>query len=141
VPTFGCSIQSKETILLVEDEPTLLDLSAAMLEALGYTVLSAAGPAEALRLVGEHDAINLLVTDVIMPGMNGKELARQALQSQSAMRCLFMSCYTADVIAHQGVLEQGVQFIQKPFSIMTMATKVREVLALDRHREKSDLMP
>lgn len=126
-------LTGKETILLVEDEPTLLDLSAAMLQALGYTVLSAAGPAEALRLVGEHAAIDLLVTDVIMPGMNGKDLARQALQLQPAMRCLFMSGYTADVIAHQGVLEQGVQFIQKPFSIMTMATKVREVLALNRH--------
>ncbi|MBM9535585.1 hybrid sensor histidine kinase/response regulator [Desulfobulbus alkaliphilus] len=121
-------LTGKETILLVEDEPTLLDLSTVMLQSLGYTVLSASGPDVALGLTRDHDNIDLLITDVIMPGMNGKELARQALNLQPTMRCLFMSGYTADVIGKQGVLEPGVQFIQKPFSITTLAAKVREVL-------------
>ena len=122
-------LTGKETILVVEDEPSLLDLSTVMLQSLGYTVLSASGPKEALGLMHEHDPIDLLITDVIMPVMNGKELARQALTIQPGMRCLFMSGYTADVIGKQGVLAQGVQFIQKPFSITTLATKVRETLA------------
>ena len=70
----------------------------------------------------------MLITDVVMPGMNGKELRERLRTTHPELKCLFMSGYTADVIAHHGVLEDGVQFLQKPFSILTLAEKVREVL-------------
>jgi len=117
-------------ILLVEDEHILLDMSQEMLESLGYTVLTASSGPEALQCARNHaGAINLLVTDVIMPGMNGKELAEKMAVIRPDMRCLFTSGYTADVIAHQGILNEGVQFVQKPFTKMSLAAKVREVLS------------
>ncbi|ADW17683.1 multi-sensor hybrid histidine kinase [Desulfobulbus propionicus DSM 2032] len=117
------------TILLVEDEQVLLEMSEAMLETLGYTVLIASTAEEALRWAREYTGvIDLLITDVIMPGMNGKELAARLTAIRPAMRCLFMSGYPADVIAHQGMIEQGVRFIQKPFTKTALAAKVREAL-------------
>jgi DNA-binding NtrC family response regulator len=92
-------------------------------------VLAANPPAQALRLAGEHaGAIDLLITDVVMPGMNGRELAERITAMKPGLRCLYMSGYTADVIAHRGVLDEGMRFIQKPFSIDEMARKVREAL-------------
>jgi len=117
------------TVLLVEDETELLNMGKMMLEKLGYNVLIADTPGEAIRLAEEHaDKINLLLTDVVMPEMNGKDLAERLLAKSPGMKCLFMSGYTADVIAYQGVLKENVQFIQKPFSMLDLAAKVREAL-------------
>jgi CheY-like chemotaxis protein len=118
-----------ETILLVEDDPTILEMSLVMLERLGYRVLSTDNPNEALRLAArETGTIDLLITDMIMPGMNGKELAGQLVARHPTLKLLYMSGYTADVIAHHGVLDMGVHFLQKPFSHVELAAKVREVL-------------
>ena len=121
-----------ETILLVEDEPAILSLTTMMLERGGYAVLAAGTPGEAIRLATEHAGdIHLLMTDVVMPEMNGRDLAKNILSIYSHLKCLFMSGYTANVIAHRGVLDEGVNFIQKPFSKGELAAKVREVLDRD----------
>jgi YesN/AraC family two-component response regulator len=92
-------------------------------------VLAADTPGEAIRLAREHiGEIQLLITDVIMPEMNGRDLANNLQSLYPRLKCLFMSGYTADAIAYQGVLEEGVHFIQKPFSVKNLAAKVREVL-------------
>jgi len=118
-----------EAVLVVEDEPATLDMAKLMLERLGYAVLTAPNPDEAVRLAESLSApIHLLVTDVVMPGMNGRELADRLVALHPDLKCLFMSGYTADVIARQGVLDQGVSFIQKPFSLRELGVKVREVL-------------
>jgi CheY-like chemotaxis protein len=118
----------QETILLVEDESAILDLCTMILKKLGYTVLAANSPGEAIRLAREHAGdISLLMTDVVMPEMNGRDLAKNLLSLYPHIRRLFMSGYTADVIAHHGVLDEGVHFIQKPFSMPDLAAKVREV--------------
>ncbi len=117
-----------ETILLVEDEPAILDMIRKMLERDGYTVLAANRPDHAIRLAEEHPCpIDLLMTDVIMPAMNGRDLAAAMLAFAPGLRCLFMSGYTADVIGHHGVLEKGVHFIQKPFSRKELNLKLREL--------------
>jgi len=132
IPNSGAPEPSRrghETILLVEDEPEILELGRLMLESFGYSVVTSSTPAEAISLADQHaGGINLLVTDVVMPGMNGRELAENILTRYPDMSCLFMSGYTADVIAHRGVLDEGVQFIQKPFSMQKLAGKVREAL-------------
>ena len=121
--------RGQETILLVEDEAAILNIASLMLEKQGYTVLKADTPGEALSLAREHvGQIDLLMTDVIMPEMNGRDLARNILALHPGIKRLFMSGYTADVIAQHGVLDAGVHFIQKPFSLPNMAAKVREVL-------------
>ncbi len=118
-----------ETILLVEDDPSLLSIITLVLRRQGYTVLPAHGPCEALRLAKEHASeIRLLISDVVMPDMNGRELARRVEEIIPALKRLFMSGYTANVIAHRNVLDVGVNFIQKPFSEAEFASKVREVL-------------
>ncbi len=123
------ALGGNETILLVEDEPTVLKMTTTMLNRLGYTVLAAGTPDEAIRLVaGGIGRIDLLLTDVIMPEMNGRTLAGRLLGYQAEMKCLFMSGYTANVISHHGVLDEGVCFIQKPFSKNELATQVREAL-------------
>ena len=123
-----------ETILLVEDEPTILKLTAKMLEGQGYSVLAANTPVEAIRIAREHiGEIQLLMTDVVMPEMNGRDLAKNLLSLYPGIKRLFMSGYTADVIALHGVLEEGVCFIQKPFSIKGLSSKVREALAPGAH--------
>jgi CheY-like chemotaxis protein len=121
--------EGHETVLLVEDEPSILSLATQMLERLGYRTLAASTPGEALRLAREHAGeIHLLITDVVMPGMNGSELARQLLAFHPRLKSLFMSGYTANVIAHQGVIEKGVNFMQKPFSFRELSAKVRQAL-------------
>ena len=121
-----------ETILLVEDEPMILEVTMAMLKPLGYTVLSAATPGDAMGLAREHAGeIHLLMTDVVMPEMNGRDLARNLLSLHPGIKRLFMSGYTANVIAHHGVLDEGVHFIQKPFSMHDLSAKIREVLYED----------
>lgn len=124
IDSTGC-----ETILLVEDEKAILTMTTMMLERLGYTVFKASTPEEAIK-IGKSQApkINLLMTDVIMPGMNGRDLAKKMTQLFPNIKCLFMSGYTANVIAHHGVLDYGIQFIQKPFSRQDLAEKIRNVL-------------
>ncbi|MDP3481162.1 MAG: response regulator, partial [Desulfoprunum sp.] len=122
-------LQGNETILLVEDEPAILDMTRLMLERLGYQVLSAAKPSEAIHLTKKHAAvINLLITDVILPEMSGLELGEKLIPFYPGLKVLFMSGYTGDVITRQGVLVEGINFIQKPFTKGTLAAKVREVL-------------
>jgi CheY-like chemotaxis protein len=118
-----------ETGLLVEDEPSVLALARTALERAGYTVVAADGPKEALAVL-EHYAgpLDLLITDVVMPEMNGRELLRKVEIVRPGIKALFMSGYTADVIAHHGVLEDGVEFLEKPFSRHTLSATVRRVL-------------
>jgi two-component system cell cycle sensor histidine kinase/response regulator CckA len=118
-----------ETVLVVEDEPVILGMSKKILEKLGYRVLAASTPGEAVGLAEKHASdIHLVITDVVMPEMNGRELAQRLQSLYPDMHILFMSGYTADVIAHRGVLDEGVNFMQKPFSMKEMAFKVREAL-------------
>ena len=121
-----------ESVLLVEDEEAIRRVSKAMLEALGYQVLAASAPSEALRLAQlQTGPIHLLMTDVVMPGMNGRDLATQLKQLRPDLKTLFVSGYTANVIAHRGVLEEGVHFLHKPFTLKELARKVREALEQD----------
>jgi CheY-like chemotaxis protein len=118
-----------ETVLMVEDEPAIMRMGQRMLERLGYKVLAAGTHSDALRLAREYgNGINLLITDVIMPGMSGRDLADQVNAVCPGINTLFMSGYTADVIANRGVLEEGVNFIQKPFSMRDLGVKVRATL-------------
>jgi len=118
-----------EMVLLVEDEPAIREMCQDILKKLEYRVLSADTPQEALSMADEHQGeIDLLVTDVVMPGMNGRELTRQIKALYPDIKALYMSGYTADVIANRGVLEKEVQFIQKPFSVKDLAIKVKKTL-------------
>jgi CheY-like chemotaxis protein len=118
-----------ETVLLVEDELEMLNMGKMMLEKLSYNVLIADTPGKAMRLLEEHAGkIDLLLTDVVMPEMNGHDLAKRLLAKNTGMKCLFMSGYTADIIASHGVLKENVQFVQKPFSMKDLAAKMREAL-------------
>jgi len=95
----------------------------------GYTVLAAITPSEAIKLAEEHATeIHMLMTDVVMPEMNGRDLSKKLLTLYPHLKCLYMSGYTANVIAHHGVLDEGVHFINKPFSFPDLAAKIRDVL-------------
>jgi PAS domain S-box-containing protein len=118
-----------ETVLVVEDEAAVLNLTRDMIEKLGYCVLAARRADEAMALALDHDGrIDLLLTDVVMPEMNGKELARKITSIRPDLKCLYMSGYTANVIAHHGILDKGVRFIAKPFSVRDLAARLREAL-------------
>jgi len=126
--------QGQETILLVEDEPALLQMTAMMLQALGYRVLSAGGAQEAMQLAGEHASeIQLLMTDVVMPEMSGQDLTKKLLPLYPHFKSLFMSGYTAEIFAEQGISDAQIGFLQKPFSLNELAEKVRQ--ALDREEK------
>ena len=121
-----------ETVLLVEDDEMLLHLTKSMLEKNGYTVLAAATPEIAQSLVKEHSgAIHLMLSDLIMPEMNGKELSIILRDLQPEMRVIFTSGYTADIISSQGIIEEGIHFLQKPVTYEELMSKVREVLDTD----------
>ncbi len=121
--------RGQEVILLVEDELSILKVTTMLLTRQGYAVIAANTPGEAIKLAGEYvDEISLLMTDVVMPEMNGRELSKKLLACNPNLKCLYMSGYTADVIAHHGVLDEGVHFIQKPFTMTDLAAKVRGVL-------------
>ena len=123
-----------ETILVVEDNIIVRDIVFDILKKYNYTVLVAENGSEALAILETHDRpVHLLLTDVVMPGMNGKELYIQAVAKQAGLKVLYMSGYTDNVIAHRGVLEEGVAFIQKPFNVLSLASKVREVLWRPEH--------
>ncbi len=118
-----------ETVLLVEDEESILRLARRVLTKQGYQVLATSDPRRGLELAREHDgAIDLLITDVVMPELNGRELATAVLALHPGARRLYMSGYTREIITHQGVLEDGVHFLHKPFSASELVAKVREAL-------------
>jgi PAS domain S-box-containing protein len=118
-----------ETILLAEDNEMVREFASFMLEELGYHVLAAVNPDRCVELAkGYQGSINLLLTDVIMPGMNGRELFELLKEIRTDLRVLYMSGYTSNVIGHHGVLDEGVAFIQKPFSIVDLSNKLRRVL-------------
>jgi len=118
-----------ETVLLVEDEAGILKLATRQLKSWNYHVLAASKPGEALAVATSNPGkIDLLVTDVVMPEMNGKELADRLQLIYPQLRCLYMSGYTEDTIAHHGVLDEGIHFISKPFSGQEFAVKIRKVL-------------
>ena len=118
-----------ETVLLVEDEHTVRNLCSRILGGLGYQVTQARSGAEAVAAAADRaDRIDLLLTDVVMPGMSGKELATRLVRHHPEMKVLFMSGYTDDAIVHHGVLDEGVSFIGKPYTPSALARKVREVL-------------
>jgi CheY-like chemotaxis protein len=123
-------VGGSETILVVEDEAALLQVTHQSLEAVGYAILAAQSPAEAIRISESHPGpIHLMVTDVIMPGMNGAQLASHLSAVRPEMRVLYVSGYTDDTIVRHGVLDPGLAFLQKPFSPKMLARKVSEVLA------------
>ena len=129
VPSLDAVVGGSETVLLVEDEASLRSLAQEILRDQGYKVIAAGSGAEALDLARSHKApIDLLVTDVVMPGMDGRELADRLGPVHPETRCLFMSGYTDDAIVRRGVREEGMPFLQKPFTIDALALKVREVL-------------
>ncbi len=118
-----------DTILLVEDEPLVLRLGRAVLERGGYTVLAAGTPAEALAIAASYEGdIHLLVTDVVMPLMNGRELADRMTQARPALRTLFVSGYSASTLTPRGTLDPGVHFLQKPFSVEQLTACVERIL-------------
>ena len=128
-PDSPMPLGQKETILIVEDEATILEMLESMLESLDYTPLAADTPGKAIQIAGSHtEPIHLLMTDVVMPEMNGRDLAEKMADLCPQIKIVFMSGYTANVIAHQGVLNEDVHFLQKPFSMEDLAQKIREVL-------------
>jgi two-component system cell cycle sensor histidine kinase/response regulator CckA len=128
--------RGRETILLVEDAQALRELAHELLEDSGYTVLEAADGADAIRVAEQYrQPILLLITDVVMPGMDGRKLAGHMAHSYPGMKVLYMSGYTADAIAHHGVLDSGLVLLQKPFTRESLNRKVREVLESTRGNE------
>jgi PAS domain S-box-containing protein len=118
-----------ETVLLVEDEPAILNLGAKMLRRLGYDVLTANGPEAAMRLAEEHRGeLHLLVTDVVMPGANGRDLAERLLTARPRMSLLYVSGYAADIVTRKGILGEGVRLLSKPFTLEELAGAVRAAL-------------
>jgi CheY-like chemotaxis protein len=121
---------SGETILVVEDEEAVRELTVRMLERIGYQVLTAATGAEAVEISRAHPGhIALLLTDVVMPGMSGTRLADTLLAARPGMKVLYLSGYTESTVVHHGVLDPGVDFLPKPFSRDALAKKIREILA------------
>lgn len=115
-------------ILLVEDESSILEMTETMLKSFGYEVISANSPQEAINKALEHaGAIDLLITDIIMPEINGRELAKKIMTYHPGIKCLFMSGYTADIIAKEGVISEKMNFIQKPFTMNKLSLKIREI--------------
>jgi len=122
-------LKGSETILLVEDNELVRRLAYEILKHQGYTLLTAKSAVQAMDVLVTHcESVDLLLTDVVMPDMNGKQLYEEIVKQCPGLKVLYMSGYTGDVIAHRGVLDKGVQFIQKPFTVHGLATKVREVL-------------
>jgi two-component system cell cycle sensor histidine kinase/response regulator CckA len=118
-----------ETILVVEDDEVVRDFVTNMLEALGYRVLAAEDSDHGIEVAKTFEGeIDLLLTDVVMPRMNGRELYEMLRRTRSGIRVLFMSGYTTNVIGHQCVIDEGVPFIAKPFTIHSIAQKIRNVL-------------
>jgi CheY-like chemotaxis protein len=130
--TAGEQPRATETILVVEDEKAVRDLTVRILQKLGYTVLAAAGGDEAIEIARSYTGeIELLLTDVVMPRMSGRQVADALLRTRVRLKVLFLSGYTDNTVVHHGVLEPDVQFLPKPFSQEVLARKIRDVLAKD----------
>ena len=118
-----------ETIIIVEDDILVLNVCETILSQLGYNILTAGGSVEAIDLVGKYQGdIHLLLSDVVMPGMNGRDMAKKITKIRPGIKILFMSGYTSDGIVHQGILYKGLNFIKKPFTLDRLARKVREIM-------------
>jgi PAS domain S-box-containing protein len=128
-PTSGTLASGQETILVVEDEEFVRELTMRILEQQGYSVLAASHPDEALQYSAQYDGpIHLLVTDVVMPEMGGRELASRLTASRPETKVLYVSGYTDDAIMRHGILDEDLAFLQKPFTLTTLSSKVRDVL-------------
>ena len=128
-PAHARLLSTSETVLLVEDENDLRALATEILDGAGYAVLVAGGPGEAMERARRHEGpIHLLLTDVVMPEMSGRDLAERLTPAHPEMKVLYMSGYTADTIGHHGVLDAGTALLQKPFTPDALTRKVREVL-------------
>ncbi len=128
-PTAEAVRGGSETLLVVEDEPAMLEVTRDVLADLGYRVLATASPGEALSIAAtEGDRVDLLVTDLVMPEMNGRELAALLQARHPRLRCLFVSGYTADIVAQRGIVEPGVHLLSKPFTASELAERVRKLL-------------
>jgi nitrogen-specific signal transduction histidine kinase/CheY-like chemotaxis protein len=124
--------RGSETVLLVEDEDMVRNLASEILEETGYTVLTANGGEEAIRLFNTHpEPIHLMITDVVMPKMSGRDVADRLKQIHPETKVLFMSGYTDEAIVHHGIVDSHIAFIQKPFSEVALTEKIREVLDAD----------
>ena len=125
----GNSESPLETILLVEDDDAVRAVTSRALLRFGYTVLAAEGGSQALKLLEDHgDTIHLLLTDIMMPGMNGVEVARRILEARPGIRVFFMSGYADQDLVRQGLLAPGTHFIQKPFTPFELVERVRRIL-------------
>lgn len=127
--TAGTARTGSETLLLVEDEPLLLSMTASMLKDLGYIIHTAGSPADAIELVKERPGeIGMLMTDMVMPGMNGKKLYERLKKLEPGLRVLFVSGYTSETVVSRGMIEEGVHFLQKPFTRDELAEVLRSIL-------------
>jgi CheY-like chemotaxis protein len=118
-----------ETILVVDDDDGIRSMTRHMLKALGYTILQASSGVEALRVAGQHTSpIHLLISDVVMAGMTGRQIALELTRQRGAIKVLFLSAYSADAVLYDGIVKDKVNFLQKPFSPLVLALKIREVL-------------
>jgi two-component system cell cycle sensor histidine kinase/response regulator CckA len=121
--------QGKETVLVVEDEEIVRNLASEALDMLGYSVLAAGDPDEAKTICADHaGTIDLLLTDVVLPGMDGRSLFEKLSPQRPKMKVLYVSGYTENFVVHHGILDPGVNFLPKPFTVDGLARKVREVL-------------
>jgi CheY-like chemotaxis protein len=128
-PPVITSTRGSETVLLVEDDSQVRELTRTVLVGCGYSVLAPTDAGAALAMADKHvTAIRLLLTDVVMPGMNGRELARHLVERNPRIKVLYMSGYTEYTIGRHGVLEPGTYFLQKPFTPAALGSKVREIL-------------
>jgi CheY-like chemotaxis protein len=120
--------QSSEIVLVVEDEEKVRHVTVDALKELGYTVVQAGSPSEALQQLMLHPNIALLLTDIVMPKMNGKKLADRALELKPGLKVIYTTGYTRNAVVHNGILDAGVAFLPKPFGIEQLANKLRQVL-------------
>jgi CheY-like chemotaxis protein len=128
-PAAAPSAAGSETVMVVEDDDAVRRLASSVLAAQGYTILEARSADEALEVASRHTgSLDLVLTDVILPGLNGRELYARLAAHSPGLRALFMSGYSGDVVARHGVLEAGVEFIEKPFAMTTLTRRIREVL-------------
>jgi CheY-like chemotaxis protein len=118
----------KEVILVVEDDPLVRRVSTEALRELGYTAVHSASAAQALKIIDGREDIVLLFTDIVMPEVNGKKLAEEALRRRPELKVLYTTGYTHNAVVHGGVIDPGVQLISKPFSLEQLANKVRLIL-------------
>jgi len=122
-------LRGTETVMVVEDEAAVRSLAAKVLERNGYSVMVAEDGPACLEFLSQHDGpLDLLLTDVVLPGMNGRELHERLKERFPGIKALYMSGYSKDIITHRGVLDQGIPFIQKPFSVEALTIRVKEVL-------------